>query len=152
MIRLTQTASTGLDRDTVFDHVGDFENIDRWDPGVVTATKATPGEVGVGTVYDLTVDYNGRELEMSYRITAYDPGRRVVLEGSGPWIKAVDVIEFADHADGTLVSYTADLGLTGVGRLIEPLLRNRFEEVGRKAGDGLRRLLGELEDAIQPQG
>ena len=152
MIRLNQTATTGLDRTTAFDHVGDFANIDRWDPGVVNATKATPGDVGVGTVYDLTLDYNGRQLEMSYCIVGYEPGRKIVLEGSGLWIKAIDVIEFSDHEDGTLVTYTADLGLTGIGRLIEPLLRGRFEQVGSGAGAGLRRWLGELEDASQSLG
>jgi carbon monoxide dehydrogenase subunit G len=152
VIRLTQTATTHFDRKTAFGHVGDFGNIDRWDPGVVTSTKATPGDVGVGTVYSLVLDYNGRNMEMDYAITQHDPGRRIVLEGSGSRVKAVDVIEFTEHDDGTLVTYVADLGLTGIARLFQPFMKDRFAKVGRDAGEGLRRWLGELEDAAKASG
>ena len=125
MIRLIQTAATHFDRKTAFEYVGDFGNIDRWDPGVVTSTKATPGDVGVGTVYELVLDYNGRQMEMDYVIAEHDPGRRIVLEGSGSRVKAVDVIEFTEHDDGTMVTYVADLGLTGIARLFQPFVKDR---------------------------
>lgn len=145
MIRLTETAMTSLARDTAFAHIGDFANIDKWDPGVVTATKATDGATGIGTAYDLVLSYAGREIEMQYVITEHEPGRRIVLEGTGARVHAIDVIEFADYTDGTKVTYTADLSLTGVARFFEPLLKGRLHKVGEDAGIGLRRWLKELE-------
>lgn len=146
MIRLTETASTELAREVAFAAVGEFANIAAWDPGVVSSVKAIPGETVVGTVYDLVVSYGGRRMEMRYRVTAFEPGRRIALDGSGRFVTAVDVIEFADSGNGTLITYVADIGLTGVARLFEPFLKGRLAEIGRSAGDGLRRWLIELEE------
>ena len=64
-------------------------------------------------------------------------------------VKAIDVIEFVDQADGTLITYTADLYLTGLARLAEPFMKGRFAEIGEQAGIGLRRWLSELEEAAE---
>ena len=145
MVRLVETATTRLSREEAFRHVGDFGNVDQWDPGVSAATKATPGEPDVGTAYDLVVAYGGRELEMTYVITEHEPGRRIALEGTGPNVKAFDVISFSDEGDHTLISYTADIGLTGIARFAEPFIKGRLANVGEQAGIGLRRWLDELE-------
>ncbi|MDJ0924004.1 MAG: SRPBCC family protein [Acidimicrobiia bacterium] len=147
MIRLTETASTTLPREVAFEHIGDFANVEKWDPGVVSAAKSTSGDVRVGTAYDLVISYGGREMAMTYVVTDYMPGRKIVLEGNGSRVKAVDVIDFIDEGTGTLVTYTADLSLKGLGRLVEPLLKARLSKVGTDAGEGMRRWLTELEVA-----
>jgi carbon monoxide dehydrogenase subunit G len=152
MIRLTETATTELDRDVAFRHIGNFANIEKWDPGVVSSTKVTPGEVGVGTAYDLVLTYRGRQMEMRYVITDYSPGHKIVLEGRGARVHAVDVIDFVDENGGTLITYTADLSLTGFGRLVEPLLGGRLRQIGSDAVAGMRMLITELEAAGHPAG
>lgn len=147
MVRLIETGTTKLSREEAFRYIGDFGNVDKWDPGVVAATKATDGEPAIGTAYDVVVSYNGREMEMTYVITELAPGRKIVLEGTGARIKAIDVIDFVDEADGTLITYTADLSLTGFARFLEPLIKGRLDNVGEQAGIGLRRWLKELEVA-----
>lgn len=147
MIRLSDTAETKLDRDTAFDHIGDFGNIAIWDPGIISSTKATSGEVGVDTAYDVIVSYRGRKLEMRYVITEYSPGHKIILEGRGGRVNAIDVIDFVDENGGTLITYTADLSLTGMGRFLEPLLRGRLRQVGADAVSGMRRWIKELEVA-----
>ncbi len=144
MIRLTETATTKLSREVAFEHVGDFGNIDKWNPCVMTATRAA-GETGVGTVYELVLSYTRRRMEMSYVVTEYEPDRRIVLEGTGARVHAIDVIEFDDFTDGTEVRYTADLSVTGLARFFEPLMKGRFARIGDDAGIGLRRWLIELE-------
>lgn len=127
----------------VFAFVGDFATSQTWDPGVSTAVKATDGPVGVGTVYDLQVIFNGRTLPMTYVVTAYEPDARVVLEGDGEMVTAVDDIRFtAVDAGRTRIDYSADLRLKGWRRLFEPMVRGRFEALGDAAMDGMRRTLG----------
>ena len=82
MIRLTETAVTSLSREQVFRYVGDFGNVNRWDPGVISAEKATAGDPSVGTAYDLVLSFGDRELKMQYVITEYEAGSKIVLEGS----------------------------------------------------------------------
>jgi carbon monoxide dehydrogenase subunit G len=81
---------------------------------------------------------------MTYEVTALDPPRRVELRGSGSTVNAVDDIRFEETSTGTLIHYTADLRLKGVLRLMEPLIRSRFEEVGRRAMEGMREALERL--------
>jgi len=149
MIRLIETATTTLKRETAFKYVGDFGNVHNWDPGVITATKSTEGAPGVGTAYDLVLSFSGRETEMRYVITEHDPGRKIVLEGTGARVHAIDVIEFDDRPGGTQVTYTADLSLTGFSRFFEPLMKSRIAKVGEDGGIGMRRWLNELEVAVQ---
>ena len=145
MTRLLETASTSLRPAEAFAAVGDFENVDQWDPGVTRAIKRTPGEVAVGTIYDLELTYRGRSLEMAYTVTELVEGEKIVLEGSGGVVHAVDVISFEPDGEGTLVTYQADLTLTGLARLIQPLLADRLAAVGEAAGNGLRSWLRELQ-------
>ena len=152
MIRLVETATTSLPRSSAFEHIGDFANIDKWDPGVISSKMSTSGPVAVGTVYDVEISYGGRRMNMQYEITEYEAGRRIVLAGSGSTVKAIDVIEFAEHDDGTLITYTADIGLTGLLRFVEPFIKGRLAQVGVDAGVGMRRWLAELEQAAEVDG
>ncbi len=147
MIRLSETAETKLSREAAFDYIGDFGNLPKWDPGIVSSTKATDGEVGVGTAYDVVVSYRGRRLEMRYVITEYNPDHKIVLEGSGSRVHAIDVIDFVDENGGSLITYTADLSITGLGRYLEPLLAGRLRQIGSDAVAGMREWLVELERA-----
>ena len=146
MTRLKETATTSLAPAEAFAHVGDFANVDQWDPGVTHAEKTTPGDVSVGTVYDLVLDYRGRAMNMQYEVTAYEPTSRVVLVGTGGPVKAIDTISFEPDGDGTLVTYEADLQLRGIARIIQPLMKSRFEAIGNAGGEGLRKWLRELEN------
>jgi carbon monoxide dehydrogenase subunit G len=146
MTLLKETATTSLSPAEAFAHVGDFANVDQWDPGVVRSVKNTAGEVSVGTVYDLVLDYRGRELEMQYELTAYEPAKRIVLVGTGGPVHAVDTISFEPNGAGTLVTYEADLRLRGMASIIQPLMKSRFQAIGEAGGVGLRRWLHELEN------
>lgn len=152
MIRLSETAETKLSRHEAFDHIGDFGNIDKWDPGILSSTKVTDGDVGVGTAYDVVVSYRGRQMEMRYVITEYMPGHKIILEGRGARVHAVDVIDFVEENGGTLITYTADLSLTGLGRFFEPLLAGRLRQIGADAVAGMRRWIVELEAAARRAG
>jgi carbon monoxide dehydrogenase subunit G len=83
------------------------------------------------------VEFGAREIPMTYQITAWEENRRVVLEGSGETIRAVDDIRFEASEGGTLVDYTADLTLTNWLRLVGPLLSPVMRRVGERALDGL---------------
>jgi carbon monoxide dehydrogenase subunit G len=85
-------------------------------------------------------------MNMTYRVTEWEPGSRVVIDGEGKFIAAVDTITFEPNGGGTVVTYQADLELTGIARLVQPFMRKRFAAIGRAAGDGLRDWLATLEE------
>lgn len=116
MTRLVETATTSLDQPTAFACVAEFANIETWDPGVARSVKLTPGATRVGTAYALVLNANGRAMNMTYTVTEFRPNRRIVLEGRGKQIAAVDTIGFEPSGSGTVITYQADLQLTGVAQ------------------------------------
>lgn len=138
MTVLNEELKVSRSLDEVFGLVGDFANAEVWDPGVEESRAITEGPVRVGSRYELTVVFNRRRLPMTYEVTAFDPPRRVELVGTGSTVDARDDIRFEATDEGTRILYMADLRLKGVLRLAEPLLRSKFEQVGRRAMEGMR--------------
>ena len=136
-MRLHETRHIDRPRAEVFAYVADFANSAEWDPGVVSATRRGAGPVGEGAQYDLAVEFGSRAIPMTYVTTAYEPTSRVVFEGAGDSVTAVDEIRFEDRDGGTLVDYTADIELTNWMRWIMPLLRPVLRRVGERALDGM---------------
>jgi hypothetical protein len=143
MTRLRETIDTSLPLDETFAFVADFANARLWDPGVATSERIDTGPVGLGARYRLGVRMRGRVAPMEYRITTYEPSRRVVLTGEGSNVSAVDEIRFDPTPTGTHVDYTADIRLTGWMRVVEPFAGAAFQKVARDALGGMQRALDE---------
>ena len=126
----------------VWAFISDFANSQVWDPGVASARKDTEGDVRVGTRYYLQVLFNGKQMPMTYEVTAYDPPNRVELRGDGAPITAIDDIRFtATPEGGTRIDYVADIRLKGVLKIAAPLLGGKFAATGRAAIEGMRAAL-----------
>lgn len=141
---ITETVETDLHVEAAFDYVADFENIVEWDPGVTAVRKTTEGPPAVGTEYDLDLSYGGSPITMTYRITEWDPPRRVILEGDGDRTFAVDRISFLPSGTGSSVEYQADIRMKGIYRVAEPFLGKLFRKIGDGAVEGLDQRLREL--------
>ena len=91
---------------------------------------------------------------MEYRITAFEPTRRVVLAGDGSGIGAVDEIRFEPAASGggTHIDYTADIRLQGWMRIVEPFVGGTFDRIAKDALGGMQRTLDELAAAARDEG
>ncbi|MDH4112022.1 MAG: SRPBCC family protein [Actinomycetota bacterium] len=142
MTILRETIDVPRPPEEAFDAVVDFSSAEVWDPGVVTAERVQEGEghpSGIGARYRLTVTFRGAESEMTYVTTEYSRPTRVVLVGEGDRITATDTIEFEPtDAGGTRISYEADLRLKGLAKVAQPLLGKAFDEMGRRAIEGMR--------------
>ncbi|MDR3545678.1 MAG: SRPBCC family protein [Candidatus Limnocylindrales bacterium] len=143
MTRLREQIETTLPIDDVFAFIADFANSMAWDPGTATSERIDAGPVGVGARFRLGVRMGGRVVPMEYRITTFEPPRRVILSGSGSGVAAVDEIRFEPLGAGTRVLYTADIRLGGPMRLVQPFLGGAFAKLARNAAGGMQRALEE---------
>jgi hypothetical protein len=143
MPTLRETILTTLARDDAFAFIADFAHSAIWDPGTATSDRIGDGPVGTGARYRLGVRMRGRVSPMEYRITDFDPPRRVVLAGSGSGVRATDDISFETTPGGTRIEYVAEIHLTGWMRLLEPFVGGAFAKIGREARDGMTRALDE---------
>ena len=104
----------------VFAYLRDFSTIAQWDPGVLDATKVTPGPADAGSQFALTLNVRGRAVPMQYtliRCESPDAGgvATLVLEGRGEGFSALDTLRLSADGEGsTWLDYRADLQLGDV--------------------------------------
>ena len=148
MPQLHETIETRLDPGAAFDFIADFANASAWDPGTATSRRIDDGPIRIGSRFALGVRMAGAVRPMDYRIVELEPGRRVVLEGSGSGVEATDTISFEPSSRGTRIEYRADIRLVGWRRLLEPLAGGAFARIAREARDGMQRTLDERARAL----
>jgi carbon monoxide dehydrogenase subunit G len=141
MPRYETTVHTPRPAPDVFDYLSDFSTTAEWDPGVTAARRLDSGPLGPGSRFSVTASFLGRDAELEYSITDYEPQRRVVLRGENATTVSLDEITFEPEAGGTLVGYSADLQLKGPLRVLHPVLGVVFKRIGDRAAGGLRRRL-----------
>lgn len=141
MAILRERIETSLAIDDAFAFVADFANAAQWDPGVASAERIDAGPLGVGARYRLGIRMGGRVAPMDYRVTAFEPLRRVVLAGTGSGVEAEDEIAFEATGTGTRIDYTADIRLRGLMRLATPFAGGALARIARDARDGMQRAL-----------
>ena len=71
MAHVVKTVTTAWSPGRAFAYMADFSHAAEWDPGVAEATRVDGGDVGQGSVFDLTVLVGGRRLPMRYEVTDY---------------------------------------------------------------------------------
>jgi len=143
MTRLREQIETPLATDDAFAFIADFANSSKWDPGVATSERIDKGPVGVGARYRLGIRMRGQVKPMEYRISVFEPPRRVVLVGQGSGVSAVDEIRFEPAGTGTRIDYTADIRLGGALQLLQPFLGGAFKKIAQDALGGMQRALDE---------
>ena len=95
----------------------------------------------VGARYALDVKMGRRSVPMEYRITELVAPERLVLVGEGSGIWTEDIITFTETETGTRVDYEAEIKLSGLLGLVQPLLGRAFDGIGKGAVSGMKREL-----------
>jgi NAD(P)-dependent dehydrogenase (short-subunit alcohol dehydrogenase family) len=141
MKRLHEVIEVPRRREEAFRFTANFGLIEQWDPGVAESEKLSAGPLREGSRFRVVVNSGFGRSEMHYTITRYEPPRRVVLEGVGDAIHAIDEIRFSEVEGGTRIDYTADISLGGAAGKVEFLLGPVLKRVGEKAMAGLKKAL-----------
>jgi hypothetical protein len=136
-VRLVEQRWVERAQDEAFVYTADFSNIEDWDPGVVSSRRLDRGPLGVGSRFELEVEFGRSTMPMVYEITEYEPNDRVVLVGRGDKLDAVDEIRFSRHDNMTVIDYTADLTFLNWFRHVTRFMGPSLKKVGTSALDGL---------------
>lgn len=141
MTKLHETIDTALDREAAFAYISDWGRQAEWDPNTVSSKRIGEGGPEIGARYALEVKGFRSPMPMEYRITELVVPERLVLigEGSGVWTE--DILTFAETESGTRVDYHAEIKLSGLLRLVQPLLGRYFDGVGQGVLVGMKREL-----------
>ena len=141
MTKLHETLETPLDRAAAFAYIADWDGQAEWDPNTVSAERIGEGGPEVGARYALEVKMGRRAVPMEYRITELVEPERLVLVGEGSGVWTEDVITFTEIEGGTRVDYVAEIKLSGLLGLAQPLLGRAFDGIAKGAVEGMKREL-----------
>ncbi len=129
--------------DEAFAYMSDFSNARHWDPSVRGARPLAEGAPALGSQYELTVRFAGRDQVLRYRITEIESPSRVVFTSETDSLLSQDTLSFEPREGGCTMTYHAVLRMKGVSALANPLLALLFRPLGDRARDSLRRILSE---------
>ena len=100
------------------------------------------GPIGLGATFRLGVRVGSRVIPLDYRVVAYDRPHRVVLLGESSSVRSEDTVTVVPRpGGGSLLTYDAELRLSGVLSLFDPLATLYLRRLGDRGLAGLRRVL-----------
>lgn len=123
-----------------FEYLSNFAHAREWDPSVKHGVELDEGPVRVGSRFELTLDFAGRENVMTYEVVEFDAGRRVLLRAENEGVVSVDEITVEpgeSAAGGSRVTYDADLRFKGKLKMVDPVFKLVFKRLGDKAKAGM---------------
>ncbi|MBM3940048.1 MAG: hypothetical protein FJ318_03980 [SAR202 cluster bacterium] len=151
MIRYETSIPSTMTGPDAFAYMSDFTNSVDWDPNVISARRATDGDIGLGTAFDLVSKFAWSRVPLRYVVTAYDAPRRVALTAQKSTFDGIDTITVARDNGRTVVTYDARLVFKGIARVMEPFVGIVFRRVARSAAEGLQRVLNPAAAGRQPR-
>jgi carbon monoxide dehydrogenase subunit G len=139
MARSLATLDLPLTCDAAFDALVDFSTTERWDPSVVFARRLTPGPVAEGARFEVVVRVLGVESALEYELVVAERPHRIVLRAQQGALTSLDEITLTPRGEGVRVTYDARIELSGLARVLDPLLDAWFQRSGARSVEGMRR-------------
>jgi hypothetical protein len=124
-----------------FGYMSDFSNAQFWDPSIRVARRISDGDVTVGSLFELTVRFAGRDKVLRYQVTEFVPDQRVVFSSTTGALLSRDALTFERRPDGCEMTYHAELRFSGAAAIANPLLAVLFRRLADQASASLRRVL-----------
>jgi uncharacterized membrane protein len=126
----------------VFAYAAALERHPEWQPDLLKAELLSTGRVGVGTTAAETRKVMGRVRRFEYRITAWEPERRLAFAATNGRVRPEGEMTFAPEGGATRVGFTIVAKSAGAGRLAVRLAGRAIE---RSVDANLQRLKEKLE-------
>ena len=136
MTTIKRTVTVAKPLDKVFAYLTDFTTTTEWDPGTVDTVRVK-GDGGVGTEYQNTSKFAGRETRLTYVVERLVPQEVFALRGENKTLVANDTMTFRRVGDSTEFTYVAEFAFKGITKFLAPLLGPAFKRLGDHAEKGM---------------
>ena len=143
MITVSGTVETKLSPEKAFAFLSEFENTSEWDPATPVMDKLTPGLVALGHRYHAESEFGGKRQALEYEVIELTD-RHIKLHGENKTVTAFDSIDVEPSGQGSLVKYTAEFGIHGPAKILQPLFKPAFTSLRDPALNGIRDTLNAL--------
>lgn len=142
MIELEESIHIPLPREHVFAVAARPEHMPLWNPAVLESEVV--GEMERGATVLQRIELLGRCYEAEYRVSRYEPPRRVTYTSTVGPVEVEGTMRFAAASGGTLVRWGVLGDCRGFLQVAEGLLARAGRRELRACLDTLRRVVEEL--------
>ena len=128
----------------VFSFVGAnfIKNYPKWSPEVVDLESLTDGSVKVGTMCRQVRVDQGRRSESTFKVTIFQPGKRICFEGISNPYRCDYVLETDKTKSASQINFTFELlSLEVFMRPFEKLIRMAVQEGTEKTVRNIKKLV-----------
>ncbi len=143
MTTVTRTFTVSPAPEVVIDYLKDFTHAEEWDPGTESCRRLDSGPVSVGSRWHNTSKIAGVTTELIYELKELT-GDRIVLVGTNDSASSTDTITVEPHAEGSEVTYEAEIEMKGAAKLAGPIVKLVFEKIGSDTEDDMVQVLDRL--------
>jgi uncharacterized protein YndB with AHSA1/START domain len=141
MIDTSKSITIGRPVAEVFAYVTDTSNDPAWHTDVLEARKTTEGPIGAGTTWHLRFKPAMGISEGDMEVVAFEPNRKEVQQGvMGPMQPTLTYL-FEPVDGGTRFTRQVEIRISGMMRLMEPLMRLMTPKGNARFVANLKRVL-----------
>jgi uncharacterized protein YndB with AHSA1/START domain len=141
MIDVSVNTSINRPVEEVFRFVEDGDNMPRWDPDLIRATKTSEGPMAVGTTFHLDIKPFMGETEGTGSVIAYEPNKLIELQWDMGKLKPHVYHIFTDDGARTTFTRRIHMDPSGVLRLMQPMMRRMIRKHNVQYLATLKRLI-----------
>ncbi len=140
MITVSRTFAVDAAADAVLDYLKDFGHAVEWDPGTQSCTRTDSGPIQVGAQWHNVSKILGVTAELTYTLEKLESDT-IVLVGRNDKSTSTDTITVRPAADGTELTYRAELEMHGLAKLTTPVMKLEFEKLANETEKQLTEVL-----------
>jgi carbon monoxide dehydrogenase subunit G len=141
MQTITQSVTINRPVAEVWDYLSNFENTTRWSRGVLEARQTSGGPLGVGATLQAVVTAFGRRRTADYLVTEFEPGQAFAFEVSSGPLASRARYSVEPAGAGTRLTASGEAVVTGVARLLAPILVRTVRKHSEADLANLKRIL-----------
>ena len=112
----------------VFDYLAEGTHNREWRTGVLEISRTSAADGPGATYRQVLAGPGGRRIDGDYRITGFEPPRRLEFQVTAGPARPVGLFELTENADqSTRVRFSLDLKPTGLMRLMTPMITKTMQ-------------------------
>lgn len=128
-MRVQSQITVNRPADQVFAAITDANITTKWASATERSWWVTPPPDGVGSVRRATGTVMGQPFENEAKVIEHDPPRRQVMSGQESGVKFQVALDFVPEADGTHITVTSDIQLSGGMRFLGPMISHQYRQM-----------------------
>ena len=140
----TYTTKVTVDRpiDTVFSTLVDVNNMQEWVKDIKSIEVVNSTQNITGSVYKITVDNQGYDVEMTQKVEAFEPNEKVTYFYDADNMLKTDTYKFSTTNNKTIISKTSVCRSDSyVMSCIFPYFKGTFQEIDQQYLDDFKEFI-----------